>query len=147
MRKYLALESFFVPSVCLTATLYSAVFLCTAGIYSGNALLLAWPSENLMGHTYRATGLAMVIMIGDCGAIIGTQLYRVPLGGLKNTGYRYSHIFSIVWLLIGIASASGLYFGLQRENARLDREEETRNRDGIKLEEKGKWQNSFRYQL
>ncbi|UZJ56306.1 hypothetical protein CBS101457_005626 [Exobasidium rhododendri] len=126
---------------------YVAVFLCTAGIYSGNALLLAWPSENLMGHTYRATGLAMVIMIGDCGAIIGLQLYRVPLGGLKNTGYKYSHIFAIVWLLIGIAAAASLHFGLKRKNAKLDEAEQIRNRDGLQLEEKGKWQRSFRYQV
>jgi MFS family permease len=128
---------------------YTALFLCTAGVYSGNALLLAWPSENLMGQTYRATGLAMVIGIGDVGAIIGTQLYSTPLGGLANEKFKYSHIFAIVWLVIGIISASLLYFGLQRENKRLELQEQQQIQE---LESKDakvtqSWQRSFRYQL
>lgn len=55
---------------------YVGVFLALSGIYSGNALLLAWPTENILGQTKRATGLAMVIGLGDIGAIIGTQVSR-----------------------------------------------------------------------
>ena len=53
---------------------YVGVFLALSGIYSGNALLLAWPSENILGKTKRAIGLAMVIGLGDIGAIVGTQV-------------------------------------------------------------------------
>jgi MFS family permease len=142
---------------------YVAVFICTAGVYSGNALLLAWPSENLMGHTYRATGLAMVIMIGDVGAVIGTELYRIPLGSLANKKYKYSHIFAIVWLLIGILAASGLYLGLQRQNRQWDQDPAQRDQQqpdlppiqsisgkpfvGIVDEKTRAWHRTFRYQL
>lgn len=98
---------------------YTAVFLCAGGIYPALAILLAWPSENLMGQTFRATALAMVISLGNCGAIIGTQLYRVPLGNIANKGYRVSYGLTIVWLFFGIASASLLWFGLARENRKL----------------------------
>lgn len=131
---------------------YVAVFICAAGVYAGNALLLAWPSENLMGHTYRATGLAMVITIGDIGAIIGTQLYRIPLGGLANKSYEISYIITIAYLVIGILSAAALYFGLSRQNTRWDEEENKRGAagqdknlgegDNVKA-----WQRSFRYQV
>lgn len=101
-----------------------------------------------MGHTYRATGLAMVIGIGDLGAIIGTQLYRIPLGSLANARYKYSHILAIVWLLIGVVAASLLYIGLSRENARFEREEKEGVRKSVEKTQNGKpWQRSFRYQL
>lgn len=130
---------------------YVAVFICAGGIYAGNALLLAWPSENLMGHTYRATGLAMVITIGDIGAIIGTQLYRIPLGGLANKKYEISYILTIVWLCIGIFSAAALYIGLARQNKKWDEDQSAKSQDTAnkcKDDEKPKaWQRSFRYQL
>jgi hypothetical protein len=55
---------------------YTAVFLAAAGIYAANALLLAWPSENIMGQTKRAVGLAAMITIGNIGSIIGTNVSR-----------------------------------------------------------------------
>lgn len=134
---------------------YTAVFLCAGGIYSGNAILLAWPSENLMGQTYRATALAMVISIGNLGAIIGTQLYRVPLGGLKNTNYHIAYGLTIVWLAIGISSATALWWGLRRANLRLDAAVQSKcdgepspspSQVGL-AEGNGAWKASFRYQL
>lgn len=102
-----------------------------------------------MGHTYRATGLAMVIGIGDCGAIIGTELYRIPLGSIANRNYRISHILAIVWLVIGIIAATSLYIGLKRQNDKWDAEERTKDgTDPSASDEKLKsWQRSYRYQL
>ncbi|EPQ31951.1 uncharacterized protein PFL1_00150 [Pseudozyma flocculosa PF-1] len=101
---------------------YTAVFITAAGVYAGNALLLSLPSENVSGQTKRATALAMQIMFGNTGSIIGVQLYRTPLGSLKNTNYRISHGLAIVWLGIGIGAASALWILLDRENKRRDRE-------------------------
>ena len=102
---------------------YVAVFITAAGVYAGNALLLSLPSENVSGQTKRATALAMQIMFGNCGSIVGVQLYRQPLGGLKNPRYRYSHALAIVWLGIGIFAASLLWILLSRENKRRDEEQ------------------------
>jgi uncharacterized phage-associated protein len=133
------------------------MFICTAGVYSGNALLLAWPSENLMGHTFRATGLAIVIMIGDLGAIIGTEVYRMPLGSLANKNFKYSHILAIIWLVIGTSSAAALYLGLSRQNARWDQAEAQsgQQQHSVEVEKSSEvvdekikaWQRSYRYQL
>lgn len=99
---------------------YVAIFITTPGVYAGNALLLSLPSENVSGQTKRATALAMQIMFGNMGSIIGVQLYRKPLGGLRNVNYHISHGLSIVWLGFGIAAASTLWFLLSRENRRRD---------------------------
>lgn len=69
-----------------------------------------------MGQTFRATGLAMVISIGDVGAIVGTQLYRIPLGGVANKNYHISYALTIVYLGLGAITAGSLWFGLDRAN-------------------------------
>ena len=99
---------------------YVAIFITTSGVYAGNALLLSLPSENVSGQTKRATALAMQIGFGNMGSIVGVQLYRKPLGGLKNPNYRISHGLSIVWLAFGMGAASTLWVLLSRENTRRD---------------------------
>lgn len=95
---------------------YIATFIIVSGVYSANALLLAWPSENLAGATKRNTALAMVISLGNCGAIIGTQVYRIPLGGVANVGYHVSFGLTIVWLFFAFAACSTLFLVMRREN-------------------------------
>lgn len=138
---------------------YAAIFLCAGGIYSGNAILLAWPSENLMGQTFRATALAMVISIGNLGAIIGTQLYRIPLGHNANKNYHTSIGITIAWMFIGISSATALWYGLNKANKRLiaeykERDERAAKEDGINsatssqvaFNSNGQWKKNFLYQ-
>jgi hypothetical protein len=111
-----------------------------------------------MGQTFRATALAMVISIGNLGAIIGTQLYRIPLGSIENRNYHVSFGFTIVWMAIGIASASALWFGLHRANktrlARLQAADGSADSisthsDGIvtKGQSDGQWRREFVYQV
>lgn len=116
---------------------YTALFLIVGGIYPADALLLAWPSENIAGATKRNTALAMVISIGNVGAIIGTQLYRVPLGGLKNTNYHVSEGLTILWLGIGLSACSFLWWRMSRANAYRKRvlEGQAEGSEGFKREE------------
>ena len=99
---------------------YVALFITTSGVYAGNALVLSLPSENVSGQSKRATALAMQIAFGNTGSIVGVQLYRQPLGRLKNSDYRVSHGLSILWLGIGITAASTLWYLLDKENKRRD---------------------------
>lgn len=59
------------PGVSYLGTIFAA-----GGIYPATAIVLGWLPNNVSGHTKRAVGCAMQISIGNCGAIIGTQLYR-----------------------------------------------------------------------
>ncbi|KAK0535033.1 hypothetical protein OC834_001680 [Tilletia horrida] len=99
---------------------YAALFLIVAGVYAANALLLSWPAENISGQTKRAVGLAMQISIGNLGSIVGTQLYRQPLGSLKNHNFVVSHAFAIGYIVAGIIITALLSFFLRRENLRRD---------------------------
>lgn len=50
------------------------------------------------------------------------QLYRKPLGHLKNTNFRVSHGLAIVWIGIGAFAASSLWYLMSKENQRRDAE-------------------------
>ncbi|CAO1620824.1 unnamed protein product [Jaminaea pallidilutea] len=138
---------------------YVSTFLIVGGIYSGNGILLAWPSENVAGATKRNTALAMQISLGNIGAIIGTQLYRMPLGSLPNANYHISIGLTILWLGIGILSASALWLVLGRENRRRDEaQSDSKEKGGLHADqdpeevarlwaELGDRRPDFRYQL
>lgn len=55
---------------------YVGTFFAAAGIYPATGLVLSWPAVNVGGQTKRAVANALQISIGNCGAVIGTQLYR-----------------------------------------------------------------------
>ncbi|TFY69078.1 hypothetical protein EVG20_g3300 [Dentipellis fragilis] len=94
---------------------YVGVHLASLGVYTGNALLLSWPSENISGQTKRAVAVAMQITIGDCGAITGLLIYRPEFAAHH---FRKPHIIAIGYIFLGIASASALWYWMARENRR-----------------------------
>ncbi|TDL17873.1 MFS general substrate transporter [Rickenella mellea] len=96
---------------------YAGVHLAAAGIYTGNALLLSWPGENVSGQTKRAVAVAMQITIGDIGAIAGVLIYRPQFSGHK---YRKPHIIAIGYLCFAIVVATYLWTWMSRENRRRD---------------------------
>ncbi|KAK6436803.1 hypothetical protein LTR95_007004 [Oleoguttula sp. CCFEE 5521] len=109
---------------------YLGTFFAARGIYPSIALALSWPAINVSGQTKRATANAMQITIGNLGAVIGTQLYRA------NDGPRYivGHSVALACLIGNIADVGTIWFGLQRENSKRDREE----REG-RVQTEGEW--------
>ncbi|KAK4211314.1 major facilitator superfamily domain-containing protein [Rhypophila decipiens] len=95
---------------------YLGTFFAAGGIYPATALALSWPAINVSGQTKRAVANAMQISIGNCGAVLGTQLYRA------NDGPRYivGHSFALGYLAGNIAVSSLLYYILSKENKRRD---------------------------
>ncbi|KAJ3769986.1 major facilitator superfamily domain-containing protein [Lentinula raphanica] len=96
---------------------YVGVHLAAAGVYTGNALLLSWPGENVVGQTKRAVAVAMQITFGDIGAIAGVLIYRPNFAQHQ---YRKPHIIAIGYLLFAIAVAAYLRLELASENRRKD---------------------------
>ncbi|KAF9452888.1 MFS general substrate transporter [Macrolepiota fuliginosa MF-IS2] len=94
---------------------YVGVHLAAAGVYTGNALLLSWPGENVSAQTKRAVAVAMQITIGDIGAIAGVLIYRPSLSAHR---FRTPHIIAIGYLLFSVLVASYLWWWMSRENAR-----------------------------
>ncbi|KAM7187995.1 Major facilitator superfamily domain containing protein [Naviculisporaceae sp. PSN 640] len=95
---------------------YAGTFFAAGGIYPATALALSWPAINVSGQTKRAVANAMQISIGNCGAVLGTQLYRA------NDGPRYivGHSFALGYLAGNIVVSSVLYYILSKENKRRD---------------------------
>lgn len=91
---------------------YVGTFFAAMGIYPSVALVLSWPAINVSGQTKRATANAMQISIGNCGAVIGTQLYR------PKTSPRYilGHSVALGYLVGNLIVVSALWWVLTREN-------------------------------
>ncbi|KAI0260221.1 major facilitator superfamily domain-containing protein [Gloeopeniophorella convolvens] len=94
---------------------YVGIHFATLGVYTGNALLLSWPSENISGQTKRAIGVAMQITIGDMGAVAGVLIYRPAFSAHR---FRKPHIIAIGYLVFAIAVASALWYRMASENRR-----------------------------
>ncbi|KAJ7459877.1 major facilitator superfamily domain-containing protein [Mycena latifolia] len=96
---------------------YVGVHFAAAGVYTGNALLLSWPGENVSAQTKRAVAVAMQITIGDIGAIAGVLIYRPEFSAHR---FRKPHIIAIGYLLFAAAVAGYLWIWMSRENKRRD---------------------------
>ncbi|KAI9443317.1 major facilitator superfamily domain-containing protein [Lactarius indigo] len=96
---------------------YVGVHFAALGIYTGNALLLSWPAENISGQTKRAVGVALQITVGDLGAVTGVLLYRPAYSAHR---FRKPHIIAIGYLTFSIVIASGLWLRMARENRRRE---------------------------
>ncbi|KAF9046565.1 major facilitator superfamily domain-containing protein [Panaeolus papilionaceus] len=96
---------------------YVGVHLAAAGVYTGNALLLSWPGENVSAQTKRAVAVAMQITIGDIGAIAGVLIYRPNLSAHH---FRVPHIIAIGYLLFSVLVTIYLWNWMGKENAARD---------------------------
>lgn len=100
---------------------YFGTILAAAGIYPSVAIVLSWPANNVSGQTKRCISNALQISIGNCGAVIGTQLYR------DDTSPRFflGHGFALGYLVANIVVVSVLWQVLRRENAEKERVRES----------------------
>ncbi|KAH6661021.1 major facilitator superfamily domain-containing protein [Truncatella angustata] len=95
---------------------YVGMFFAAGGIYPAVALVLSWPAINVSGQTKRAIANAMQISIGNCGAVIGTQLYRSTDGPRFVVG----HSVALAYLIANIAVVTILFFRLKKQNKNRD---------------------------
>lgn len=95
---------------------YLGTFFAAGGIYPASALALSWPAINVSGQTKRAVASGMQISIGNCGAVLGTQLYRAGDG----PRYVLGHSFALGYLAANVVVAGLLYWTLGRENKRRE---------------------------
>lgn len=108
---YIILLSDHRPGISYLGTIFAA-----AGIYPAVAIVLSWPANNVSGQTKRCIANAMQISIGNCGAIIGTQLYRTE----SSPRYYLGHSFALGYLVANIIVVSILWQVLRRENAKKE---------------------------
>lgn len=92
---------------------YFGTILAAGGIYPAVAIVLSWPANNVSGQTKRAIANALQISVGNCGAVIGMQLYRTGMSPRYFLGFG----FAIGYLALNIVIVGILWQVLRRENA------------------------------
>ncbi|EJC98223.1 MFS general substrate transporter [Fomitiporia mediterranea MF3/22] len=66
---------------------YFAVFCITSGVFAAIGLIIAWYAHNLGSETKRATGIPLFMAIGQCGSILGSQIFPSTEGPLYIRGF------------------------------------------------------------
>lgn len=100
-----------------TAARYTGVFLAAAGIFPSIALILPWVLNNQGNDSKKATGLAMLNLIGQCGPVLGTHLFPASQSPYYRPGMSVCAAFLF---LVGILAMT-LQTLLRIQNRRKDR--------------------------
>ncbi|KAI6122492.1 major facilitator superfamily domain-containing protein [Pisolithus croceorrhizus] len=109
-----AIIGYIILLTCTTPGLqYFGIHLVTAGVYTGNSLLLSWSSENVSGRTKRAVAVALQITVGGITAIARCLMYRPSLSARL---YRKPNLIAIGYLLFAILVTFYLWIMMAWEN-------------------------------
>ncbi|KAF9960689.1 hypothetical protein BGZ72_006259 [Mortierella alpina] len=95
---------------------YAAVILALAGMAPTAAVLTSWLTNNCVGHSKRATSLAMLVSAGSLSSMAGTQVYRAN----DAPRYQKGHIVMACSIFLLILTAITFRSLLARENRRRD---------------------------
>lgn len=101
---------------------YFGVFLAASGIFPTIANILPWTVNNQGSDTRRGVGIVLLNLIGQCGPLLGTNIFP------KNEGPRYVKGMAICAAFTWFtgALAIGLRLLLIWENEKLDKKYGTR---------------------
>ncbi|KAI1351499.1 major facilitator superfamily domain-containing protein [Xylaria sp. FL0043] len=128
---------------------YVAVYPAAVGFFSVVVLIIAWSVNNQPGEGQRGGGFALLQVVGQCGPLLGAQLYPDRDAPFFETG-----MWACAAAMFGVAVlAIVLRFYLHWLNRRLD-DEEGKEGDGGNEEEarglvgsSGRELGAFRYML
>ena len=105
-------------SVKLVGVRYFGVFLAASGIFPSIANILPWVLNNQGSDTRRGAGILLLNVIGQCGPLLGTNVFPTNEAPRYIKGMAISAAFTFFTGFL----AFGLRMLLQRENRKLDRE-------------------------
>ncbi|KAF9206406.1 hypothetical protein BGZ59_011682 [Podila verticillata] len=116
---FIALAGFLVLAFApWTWVRYSGVILALLGIVPSGPILASWLTNNCVGHTKRATALAMLVSTGSLASVAGTQVYRAP----DRPRYQYGHLVMASSMALLIISAAIIRKILSKDNKRKERD-------------------------
>ncbi|CAO1597323.1 hypothetical protein XANCAGTX0491_001137 [Xanthoria calcicola] len=95
---------------------YFGVFLAAAGIFPTIANILPWVLNNQGSDTRRGAGIAILNIIGQCGPLLGTNIFPSTEGPRYTKGMWVSAAFTLFTAFL----AMGLRILLVWENKKLD---------------------------
>jgi MFS family permease len=107
---------------------YAGCYLAAAGIFPAIANILPWVSNNQGNDSRRGAGFVMLMLIGQCGPLLGTRIYPSDTG----PDFVMGHSICAAFLFFTTLLAGALRLLLGWENRKLDRKygtlEEQRSR-------------------
>lgn len=96
---------------------YFAMFLCAAGIYSFNCILLTWVSNNLTPDYKRSVGVPLFASLGNISGVVSSNIYPAT-GGPR---YVPGNAVSAGMEALAVVGIGGLWWLLRSRNKEKDR--------------------------
>ncbi|KAL9127841.1 MAG: hypothetical protein Q9217_003360 [Psora testacea] len=106
---------------------YFGVFLAASGIFPSIANILPWVINNQGSDTRRGTGIMLLNLIGQCGPLLGTNIFPGDEAPRYIKGMAISASFTFFTAVL----AFGLRLLLAWENQRLDKKFGTNMDQGV----------------
>ncbi|ETN40994.1 uncharacterized protein HMPREF1541_02926 [Cyphellophora europaea CBS 101466] len=98
---------------------YTAIFFTATGAYIALPITITWVNNNMGGHYKRAVAAGFQIGLGNCGGIIGSNIYLRGEAPFYLTGYSTGLSF----ICLGIASCTAFLAVCFFENKKRERGE------------------------
>ena len=122
---------------------YTACFFVVSGVFAGQSIGISWLSNNVLGKKRRGIALGLMVGLGNCGFLLGSNVF------LKSEEPRYATGFSVCLgaAVLAVVAAIGFLVYLMRENERreLGQEKSLLARSLVESVSLGEQHSSFRY--
>lgn len=81
---------------------YMALFFVISGCYGAITVSLTWLNNNILGKKRRGISIGIMLAFGNCGSILGSNVYLADEAPLYPTGYSVSLAMIILTQLAAI---------------------------------------------
>lgn len=122
---------------------YLGMFFLTAGVYLLMPVLVVWLAINVGKGYKRTVALGLAIPLGNCGAIISSNVFITGEAPRYHTGFSVG--LGMIWM--SGAAVTALYILFQIENRRRERAVDRHSHHQLSIEDLGDKHPEFRYQL
>ncbi|KAL9033495.1 MAG: hypothetical protein Q9214_007491, partial [Letrouitia sp. 1 TL-2023] len=95
---------------------YFGVFLAASGIFPSIANILPWVLNNQGSDTRRGTGIVILNLIGQCGPLLGTNIFPPEESPRYKKGMWVSAAFTLFTAILALSLRTMLVW----ENGKLD---------------------------
>lgn len=98
---------------------FMAVFFLVGGCFASITISLTWLNNNIVGSRRRGISTAIMLAVGNCGSIVGSNVYLASEAPWYPTGYSVS----LAGVVISQVCATIYLLHVRRENKAKERGE------------------------
>ena len=82
---------------------YFAIFLVVGGVFAAITISITWLNNNIVGQKRRGISTAIMLAFGNCGSIMGSNVYLSREAPVYHTGYGISLGMTALTIIVGTA--------------------------------------------